>query len=83
VAPDPGAVERHLKAVLALEVLDVGRIRRRKLTVALDCVRGAGGTIMPALLKRLGCRVAGMDLETDGRFPRPPEPLPEHLEGLG
>jgi phosphomannomutase len=38
---------------------------------------------MPALLERLGCRVAGINLETDGRFPRPPEPLPEHLGDLG
>jgi len=59
------------------------RIRRRKLKVALDCVRGAGGTIMPSLLERLGCKVVGMDLEPDGRFPRAPEPAPEHLGRLG
>jgi len=83
VALDDGAVRRHVDAVLRLEVLRPVRIRRRKLTVALDCVRGAGGTVMPLLLRRLGCKVVGMDLEPDGRFPRAPEPVPEHLGPLG
>jgi len=37
---------------------------------------------MPALLERLGCRVVGVNLETDGRFPRAPEPVPENLGEL-
>jgi phosphomannomutase len=80
---DAGAVERHIAAVLALPVVDVAAIQARRFTVALDCVRGAGGTIMPRLLERLGCVVVGINTETDGRFPRPPEPIPEHLGDLG
>lgn len=80
---DSAAVRRHLDAVLALPVLDVAGIRDRGFTVALDGVRGVGGTIMPQLLEGLGCEVVGMDLETDGAFPRPPEPLPQHLTALG
>ena len=83
VAPDSGATERHLAAVLRLKAVDVRGIRRRRFKVALDTVRGAGGVIMPELLQRLGCRISGLNLEPDGRFPRPPEPLPEHLEALG
>src|SRR5213592_1784218 len=83
IAPDDAATARHLAAVLRLKAVDVRGIRRRRFRVALDTVRGAGGVIMPALLKRLGCRVAGMNLEPDGRFPRPPEPVPEHLAALG
>ncbi len=83
VVLDPDTVERHLDAVLALPGLDVRAIRRRRFRVALDTVRGAGGVVMPALLERLGCRVAAINLATDGRFPRPPEPLPEHLKPLG
>lgn len=79
---DPRAVERHVDGVLGLSCINVDRIRRRRFTVALDCVRGAGGTIMPAILDALGCRVIGMHLETDGRFPRSPEPVPEHLGEL-
>ena len=66
----------------AVEAVAVERIRKRKLTVALDAVRGAGGPVMRALLERLGCEVAGINLETDGRFPRSPEPVPENLGGL-
>ena len=51
--------------------------------VALDCVRGAGAAAIPPLLERLGCRVSGINLETDGRFPRAPEPVPENLGELG
>jgi phosphomannomutase len=83
VVVDSDAVERHLDAVLRLPALDVRAIRRRRFRVALDTVRGAGGVVMPALLERLGCRVAAINLPTDGRFPRPPEPLPEHLKPLG
>src|SRR6266853_633166 len=82
VTTDEGAVERHLDAVLKLPAVDVEQIRKRKLTVALGAVRGAGGTVMRALLERLGCEVAGINLETDGHFPRSPEPIPENLGGL-
>src|SRR6266480_2560976 len=82
VTTDEGAVERHLDAVLKLPAVDVERIRKQKFTVALDAVRGAGGPVMRALLERLGCEVAGINLETDGRFPRSPEPVPENLGGL-
>jgi len=83
VTADPDSIARHLDALLELRGLDVKAIRRRRFRVALDTVRGAGGVVMPELLERLGCRVAAINLEPDGRFPRPPEPLPEHLKQLG
>src|SRR2546422_11702487 len=67
---------------MKLSVLDVPRIRRRRFTVALDAVRGAGGPVMQAMLERLGCEVTGIHLEPDGRFPRAPEPVPENLAEL-
>ncbi len=83
VTEDPEAIGRHLDAILALPMIDVAMIRSRGFTVALDCVRGAGaGAIIP-LLERLGCRVHGINLEMDGRFPRAPEPVPENLAELG
>jgi len=82
IQADPLAVERHLDAVLELPAIDVERIRRRKFSVALDAVRGAGGPPMRALLERLGCTVTGINLETDGQFPRAPEPVPENLGEL-
>ncbi|PYP58968.1 MAG: phosphoglucosamine mutase [Gemmatimonadetes bacterium] len=83
VEPDSDAISRHLAAVLALRGVAVRAIRRRRFRVALDTVRGAGGALMPELLERLGCRVTAINLETDGLFPRPPEPVPENLKALG
>lgn len=79
---DPDAVDRHFKAILALKVLDIETIRRRKFRVALDTVRGAGGASVPEFLRDLGCEVFGINLECDGRFPRAPEPVPENLGEL-
>jgi phosphomannomutase len=82
ITEDKQAVERHLELVLRLPFIDVEAIRRRNFRVALDCVRGAGAPIMLALLDRLGCVVTGINLEADGRFPRPPEPVAENLREL-
>ena len=76
-------MSRHLDAVLGLPVIDVAAIRGRRFHVALDCVRGAGAVAILPLLERLGCRVSGINLEPDGRFPRAPEPVPENLGDLG
>jgi phosphomannomutase len=83
VEADSDAISRHLAAVLALRGIDVRAIRKRRFRVALDTVRGAGGAVMPELLERLGCRVTAINLDTDGLFPRPPEPVPENLKALG
>jgi phosphomannomutase len=82
IISDDTAMARHIDAVLALSCIDVAGIRARKFHVALDTCRGAGGAIIPALLERLGCRVSAINLETDGRFPRPPEPVAENLGEL-
>ena len=83
VRSDSGAVRRHLDRVFALPWLDLSNVRQRRFTVALDCVRGAGATVMPQLLEALGCRVHAINLEPDGQFPREPEPTPEHLAEFG
>ena len=77
-----GAGRAHIERILSLPIIDRELIASRAFHVALDCVRGAGGPIMLPLLERLGCRVSGFDLEPDGRFPRPPEPLVENLDRL-
>jgi phosphomannomutase len=79
VTEDGDVAARHIETVLAIPYVDVVAIRARKFKVALDCVRGAGATIMPALLERLGCEVFGLNMEPDGRFPREPEPIPANL----
>ena len=82
VTEDTGASARHIASVLAVPYIDVAAIRERRFKVALDCVRGAGATIMPALLEQLGCDVVSINMEPDGRFPREPEPIAENLKEL-
>ena len=73
----------HIERILDLDLVDVEAIRAWAPIVALDCVHGAGAVVVPELLARLGCRVEGIGLEPDGRFPRNPEPTPENLGELG
>jgi phosphomannomutase len=76
------AVQRHIDAVLANRYLDVERIRARHFRVALDCINGAGGVMLPLVLERLGCEVLGINLPPTGRFHRAPEPVAENLAEL-
>ena len=82
VIQDDAVAARHVESVLAIPYLNTAGIRARKFKVALDCVRGAGATVMPLLLERLGCDVVSINMEPDGRFPREPEPVPENLKEL-
>jgi hypothetical protein len=59
--------------------VDVEGIRARRFKVVLDCCNGAGAVILPALLEALGCEVAAINMEPDGRFPRAPEPVADNL----
>ena len=78
-----GVAEHHIERILSLPLLDLDSIRDRGPLVALDCVHGAGGAVLPELLRRLGCLVEGIGLATDGVFPRDPEPIPANLGELG
>jgi phosphomannomutase len=82
VTQDKDAARRHIEKILALPFLNVEAIRKREFRVGLDCVRGAGGAFMPILLELLGCKLATINMEPDGRFPRPPEPVAENLGEL-
>jgi phosphomannomutase len=82
VGRDDEAIDRHVDRIVALSFLDVEAIRSRGFRVALDCVHGAGGRIVPRLLESLGCEVHGIGLEADGHFPRDPEPTAANLGDL-
>lgn len=76
------AIDEHVAAILNLDYLDLHKIRERKFKVVLDCVCGAGATLVPELLKELGCTTIYLNCEPTGLFPRNPEPLPENLSEL-
>ena len=82
IISDSGAIRRHVEKLLALPYLNVEGIRARRFRVALDCCHGAGAVIMPQLLTELGCEVFAINMEPDGRFHRPPEPVAENLGEL-
>jgi len=82
VSKDLDAASDHIERIMSLPFLDVEGIRKRGFKVGLDCVRGAGGVFMPVLLELLGCKLATINMEPDGRFPRPPEPTAENLGEL-
>ncbi len=81
-ARDTTAAARHIEAILALPFIDVDGIRSKRFRVALDCCHGAGSVIMPQLLSELGCEVFAINMEADGHFHRPPEPVAENLGEL-
>ncbi len=80
---EPRALEWHIDRVLGISELDLGAIRERALTVAVDGCASVGGIAVPALLERLGARVVRLDCEPTGAFQRVLVPLPEHLGALG
>jgi len=78
--PPADAVGIHLEKILGF--VDAARIRRRRMRVAIDGCRSAGGVILPRLCEALGCAVIAHDCEPDGAFTRPLEPTPAHLRAF-
>ena len=72
--------EKHIEHILALDLVDVGAIKKANFKVAIDCVNSVGGIVVPQLLKALGVQtIEKLYCEPNGHFPHNPEPLPEHL----
>lgn len=69
----------HIAQVLALKLVDVEAVRKRKFKVVVDAVNSIGGVVIPALLKELGCEVIAINCDPTGEFAHNPEPLPENL----
>ena len=74
--------DEHIRRVLALPLVDVEAVRRRRYTVVVDAVNSVGGVVIPKLLRELGCEVVELNCEPTGDFAHNPEPLPENLTGI-
>mgnify|MGYP003293996709 CR=1 FL=1 len=70
---------KHIEQVLALPLVDVEAVRKRKFKVVVDAVNSIGGVVIPTLLRELGCEVVELNCEPTGEFAHNPEPLPENL----
>ncbi len=75
-------LDKHISKVLNIKILDINKIRKRKFRVVVDTVNSSGSLIVPALLEKLGCRVIKLYCDGSGKFPHPPEPIPENLKSL-
>ncbi|HSH00688.1 MAG TPA: phosphoglucosamine mutase [candidate division Zixibacteria bacterium] len=82
VTGDDRWIERHIAATLKLPGVSAAVVRRRKFTVVVDAVNGAGSLALPEFVERLGAKVVRLHCEPTGLFPRAPEPTPERLSKL-
>jgi phosphoglucosamine mutase len=65
-----------------IEAISVARRSVDGVKMLLDCGNGAGCTVTPRLLDRLGVAVSCINCTPQGRFARPSEPLEENLTSL-
>jgi phosphomannomutase len=80
---DDSYLEKHIKAILDLPLVDIDAIKNANFKVVVDAVNSTGGIFVPALLEALGVHsVTKLYCEPTGQFPHNPEPLPEHLTDL-
>jgi len=83
ITNDDSYLQKHIDAVLNLELVDVEAIKNADFSIVVDAVNSSGGIFVPALLSALGVnKVTKMYCEPTGHFPHNPEPLPEHLTDL-
>jgi phosphomannomutase len=77
---DDTYIAKHIKAVLALPLVDIEAIKAANFKVVIDCVNSTGGISLPPLLNALGVtEIKELYCEPNGNFPHNPEPLPENL----
>jgi phosphomannomutase len=80
---DNSFIQKHIKKILSLPLVDVKAIRKKKFKVVIDCVNSTGGIAVPLLLNSLGVKqITKLYSTPDGNFPHNPEPLPENLKAL-
>jgi len=74
------ALDKHIEAILKLDLVDKQAIAKADFTVAVDAVNSTGGIAIPAMLRALGVNnIIEINCEPTGHFAHNPEPLPEHL----
>ena len=77
-----GAIEEHVRRVLALPLVNSGSIKQKKFKVVLDAVNSSGGIAVPILMEALGVTTVQIYCDPTGDFPHNPEPLKENLTVL-
>lgn len=76
-------LQKHIDAILALDLVDVEAVRSKELKVVVDAVNSTGAIYVPALLYAMGVKeVVVLNETVDGKFAHNPEPLPQNLSQL-
>jgi len=80
ITEDNTQLNKHIQAIIDLNLVDIDAIKKANFTVAVDGVNSVGGLVIPKLLKAIGVQnVLELYCEPNGIFPHNPEPLPENL----
>ena len=75
-------LQKHLNAVLELDLVNVEVIKKAHFRVVVDAVNSTGGVFVPALLESLGVECIKLYCDPTGHFPHNPEPIKEHLTAI-
>ncbi|KAJ3427209.1 phosphoglucosamine mutase family protein [Anaeramoeba flamelloides] len=80
---DKEAGKRHINSILELPYIDIESIKKKGYCVCIDTINGAGGRVLPELLRSLGvAKVVELNTQMTGVFAHSPEPIPENLNGI-
>ena len=82
IVDDDSFDDRHVEAVLKLQLVDEEAIRKARFKVCVDSINSVGGVILPKLLDRLGVEYKFLNAEPTGDFAHNPEPLEQNLTGI-
>ncbi|MBS6329231.1 MAG: phosphoglucosamine mutase [Prevotella bivia] len=74
--------QRHIEAVLDLNLLDLNAIKKAHFRVVVDAINSVGGVILPPLLDKLGVNYTFINGEATGDFAHNPEPIEKNLSGI-
>lgn len=79
---DNKALDKHIKKILKLDLVNAEKIKRAHFSVLVDGINSVGGVAIPKLLKVLGVDdVSLLNCETNGYFAHNPEPIEKNLLG--
>jgi len=73
---------KHIEAILALDIIKPASLKRKKFRVVADCVNATVSSVAAEFFNSLGCTLKLINAVPDGKFPHPPEPVPENLRQL-
>ncbi|MFH1386872.1 MAG: phosphoglucosamine mutase [bacterium] len=73
-------IDFHIAKVL--KAFDAALIKKKKFRVAVDACNGAGSVALVECLRKLGCTVYPINVNTSLPFPHSPEPIAENLGDL-